>query len=216
MSVADHLLQITFQTPFRVGSGLGRGLGVDHTAVRNAEGLPYLPGSLLKGCLRSLCKRLALTVPAEFGGDICQTQAKTEVCKPPAGQEPCIICRLFGSRFWAGALRFGNGELDEPWRTAQRLRLAVCPGRLDPWLGQPRHQVRLNRRRGVAQAQFLFCGETLAQDLTFTAKVTLLRELTPVEQGLLDGGVQLLTHLGSQKARGLGQCRLSWKEGTTP
>ncbi|AEB10605.1 RAMP superfamily CRISPR-associated protein [Desulfobacca acetoxidans] len=205
MPAHERHLQITFSTPFRVGSGLGRGLGVDHTAVRDADGLPYIPGSMLKGRLRSMCKRLALSLPGDFG-KVCQTATDTESCKSP---HPCVICRLFGSRFWPGALRFGDGRLDDTKRTELLLRQCLYPGGIDPKVAQARTQVRLNRRRGVAEAKLLFCGETISPEYSFTATVFLVKPLDKQAEQLFTWGVQLLTHLGANKSRGLGRCSLS-------
>ncbi len=202
-------LAIGFGSPFRVGSGLGCTPDLDHTAVRDADGLPYIPASMLKGRVRSLCKKVALTLadttPAYEG--ICDTLHSSEGCKPFPGRSPCIICRMFGSRFFEGALRFTDGLLSEEVRNELRLRRSICPGKLDFELHQPRAQVGINRRRGVAQAKILFRGETLPETLSFTARI--IGELGETEEQLLAWGVNLLTHLGAQKSRGLGQCRLS-------
>ncbi|MDD3581423.1 MAG: RAMP superfamily CRISPR-associated protein [Desulfobacca sp.] len=212
MPPIERQLTITFSTPFRVGSGLGRGLGLDHTAVRDAEGLPYIPASTLKGRLRSLCKRVALTLAATdpLYKNICQTLGNSEACKPAADNKPCVICQLFGSRFWPGALRFSDGRLSAEQRTELLLRQRVHPGRFDPTLAQARTQIRINRRRGGAEAKFLFCGETLPEPLAFTARINIIADLDAPAEELLGWGVRLLTHLGAQKSRGLGQCHLSW------
>ncbi|OPX19801.1 MAG: hypothetical protein BZ151_07310 [Desulfobacca sp. 4484_104] len=214
MPLRERQLTINFSTPFRVGSGLGRGLGLDHTAVRDAWGLPYIPASTLKGRLRSLCKRVALTLAATdpVYNNICQTLDNREACKPAANEKPCIICQLFGSRFWPGALRFSDGRLSETQQTQRTellLRQRLHPGKIDPALAQARTQIRISRHRGVAEAKFLFCGEALPKTLIFTARINIIGDLAAAAENLLDWGVRLLTHLGAQKSRGLGQCRLS-------
>jgi len=209
MPILERHLHITFSTPFRVGSGLGRGLGVDHTAVRDADDLPYIPGSMLKGRLRSICKRLALSLTADFGEDVCQTAAQPAACQPQGEDKPCIICQLFGSRFWPGALRFGDGRLSADQRLAFQLRQPLFPGGLDPELSQDRTQVRLNRRRGVAEGKLLFTGETISRECSFSATIAIISDLDSRAEILLEYGVKMLTHLGAQKSRGLGQCCLT-------
>lgn len=193
-----------------MGSGFGHALGLDHTAVRNAEGLPYIPASLLKGCLRGICKRIGLTLAdseTAYKG-ICETLAGAEQCRQDDQQKCCVVCRLFGSRLYPGRLRFTDGLLPEGLRAELLLRQRLWPGGMDFDNHRPRSQIRLNRRRGVAQAKLLFRGEVVPNTLTFEARI--VGDLNDAEERLLDQGVRLLTHLGSQKSRGLGHCHLSW------
>lgn len=49
---------ITFYTDWHCGSGLSSGADVDATVIRDANGLPYLPGKSLKGVLREMAQLL--------------------------------------------------------------------------------------------------------------------------------------------------------------
>jgi len=202
---ANLTLEIKMQSPFRVGSGLGFAWKLDHLAVRDARGLPYIPGSTLKGLLRHACQRLALTLARDSYGKICQTMEHVRPCLP--GEEPCIICRLFGSRFREGSLKFGDALLSpaEAERLLQERLAAPRPPGTGP--GESRTQVKLSRIRRVAEPELLFCGEVLPEGLTFIAKVK--GELDACGEELLRNGARLLTHLGAQKNRGLGYCRVS-------
>lgn len=55
-------LTITLLSPWHAGSGLGDGPGDDRLVVRDAHGMPYLPGRTLKGLLRD-----ATTAAEELG-----------------------------------------------------------------------------------------------------------------------------------------------------
>lgn len=212
MAPAAKTLTFTFNHPFRVGSGLGFGLFYDHTTVRDGYWLPYIPGSTIKGRLRSLCRRVALSLAAQDPNfsHICQTLSTSEVCKPAPGKKPCIICRMFGSRFWPGSWRFGDAQVV----TADRERLLqlqlIYPGKSFLLKDPPRTQVQINRRRRVAQPKHLFSGEVVPETLTFQSQITpLVISITPLEEQLLGWGATLFTHLGAQKSRGLGRCSVA-------
>lgn len=54
--------------------------GIDNNVIKNSEGVPYIPGSSLKGKLRSLVER---------------REGKEEICK--CGGRDCNICTIFGT-----------------------------------------------------------------------------------------------------------------------
>ena len=53
---------------------------IDNSVIKTSEGVPYIPGSSLKGKLRSLLEK---------------KEGKKEVCK--CGEKSCEICVIFGS-----------------------------------------------------------------------------------------------------------------------
>lgn len=209
MPPATRTLTFTFQHPFRVGSGMGFGLFYDHTTVRDGSCLPYIPGSTIKGRLRSLCRQVALSLAAQDSNfaDICQKSGQDNVCK---SENPCIICRIFGSRFQPGAWRFGDAHLIPSDREKLLQLQLVYPGRSFLLKNPPRTQVQINRRKRIAQPEHLFSGEVVPETLTFEAKITpLISPISPADEELLKWGVALFTHLGAQKCRGLGRCTVA-------
>jgi len=54
--------------------------GIDNNVIKNAEGVPYIPGSSLKGKLRSLLEK---------------REGLKEVCR--CGMDTCFICTIFGT-----------------------------------------------------------------------------------------------------------------------
>ena len=60
-------LEIQFQSSFTIGSGIGFASFVDSCTIRDHNQVAYIPGSTIKGKLRSLCKKIALELGDEFG-----------------------------------------------------------------------------------------------------------------------------------------------------
>lgn len=109
--------------PVLVKSGLATVRGPDMAFVRtwrNGEPQVYLPGSSLKGVLRSHAERIARTFdetkacdpfskdgPTMFCGqrfDQRKKQLNEEVQNPEVYASSCPICRLFGSTWYGGRL----------------------------------------------------------------------------------------------------------------
>ena len=49
---------LKMQGYWAVGSGKGGGNEVDNRIDRDSEGLPYIPGKMLKGLIKDACNRL--------------------------------------------------------------------------------------------------------------------------------------------------------------
>ncbi|PLV57146.1 type III-A CRISPR-associated RAMP protein Csm3 [Thermotoga sp. SG1] len=104
--------KIILKTGLRVGGqelGVNIG-GVDNPVIRNPlTGEPYIPGSSIKGKMRSLMERLKNKdlVPIVDGS----TKISIHICK----EKDCEICRLFGA----------SGKLDNEKRISIPSRLIV-------------------------------------------------------------------------------------------
>jgi CRISPR/Cas system CSM-associated protein Csm3 (group 7 of RAMP superfamily) len=108
----------------------------------------------------------------------------------PEDEPYCTACRIFGSAWRESAVVFSdlklqNGEKESLFRTG----------------------VGISRRLGSAQAERLFTTEMTAKGLRFAGEVEGL--LTRKEVGWLLTAFKTVTHLGGDKARGLGQVCLS-------
>lgn len=64
--------------------------GVDNPVIKDPLGRPYIPGSSLRGKLRSLRERLDGRAPT-FG-----RQSKFHVCQTAEEYEQCDVCQIFG------------------------------------------------------------------------------------------------------------------------
>ena len=151
MSFRDHLQMkrrlivragLTFQSGWRVGSGREGLTGSDLGVLRDPQGRPVLPGTSLKGRLRSTCESLAhamglsaccLNVQASGVDCVSDTDYFRKVSAKYQGltgfaqrmdwldKNICDVCRLFGSPLAAGRLRVSEGKIDDGyWRVDVR------------------------------------------------------------------------------------------------
>lgn len=142
ISVTAYLV---FETAWRIGSGR-EGESSDLGVVLDSAGQPVLPGSSLKGRLRSTCETLAhalgLTaclLDHQASGVNCTSdvkyyqKARDEYRDASRDLErrlrwiddhTCDVCKLFGSPVQAGRLRVSDGMLKE-WANVVQVRDGV-------------------------------------------------------------------------------------------
>lgn len=122
------------QTPLSIGAGKGalKG-GIDNPIVR-IEGKPYIPGSSLKGVLRSEAERyVKFSHPNEFVCDILNPNKeekgelgrKMQAEKSGIEYEPCIICRIFGGPTLASHLTFYNALPSSTFHTETKTSVSI-------------------------------------------------------------------------------------------
>jgi len=202
-------LTVHLHGPLSIGTGFARGL-VNRTVVRGRDGLVFVPGSVLKGKVRSACEALA------------RSRGIAE-CRAPHPQrmlgdrKTCLICQIFGAPGQGSDIHWQSARLTEEWVEALKPRLSG-----HATLGQTgtRTQVQLSRKRGLAAEAHLFTSEFAAEGLTFEARPGFngrlrltrmsLAEASPVyyELVLLLAGVKMVETLGGSASRGAGACRL--------
>lgn len=138
---------LVFETAWRIGSGREGETMSDLGVVRDPGGQPVLPGSSLKGKLRSTCEALAhaldlsacmlnrgasgvdcvsdvgyySTVRAEYRK---ASQRGLESRLQWIDAHTCDVCKLFGSPVRAGRMRISNGTLRE-WAAVVQVRDGV-------------------------------------------------------------------------------------------
>ncbi len=216
----ERKLQITgkivFETGWRIGSGRA-GLTCDLGVLLDAEGLPLLPGSSIKGKLRSTCEALApalnlkaCLLNSAFSNVDCASDVKwytknrddyeTQLRNGPFSQlrwieaHTCDVCKLFGSPVRAARLRCSDGRLVNPM----------------PYLVSVRDGVVLDRDSHTAAEGLKYDYETVAAGTAFEVSFD-LDNPTPQDEALL--GAALFewaagSTLGGFTSRGLGRFRL--------
>jgi CRISPR/Cas system CSM-associated protein Csm3 (group 7 of RAMP superfamily) len=194
---------ITLTTMLHIGTGLGLGQILDDTIVQGPHPhaghitLPYIPGSSLKGRLRSHVRQLTA-----FLGWQPEQRSTAEA-------------HLFGFDNRPGGLVFVDAHIQE--FLAQSLRNEKMPdsAALRALLVRSQRSfVSLSRQRRVALEQRLFRIEMAEPEIPFTFQATgrLPESDSECDLGLLLAAMCDLTHLGGHKARGCGQCRVSIDE----
>ncbi|MBX3002049.1 MAG: hypothetical protein KF893_26225 [Caldilineaceae bacterium] len=137
---------------------------------RNGQEEPYLPGSSLKGVLRSRCEQLAVTFgktdsicnvldqEGKSGGRSSCTKVIEEVSNfRQRYHQACPVCKLFGCGGLAARLAVSDAYLVTAFNPKEKL--------------PTRSGVGINRQRGAAQTGALFFYEVLEEgafDLTLT------------------------------------------------
>ena len=138
---------IVFETAWRIGSGQEGKTMSDLGVVLDSRERPVLPGSSLKGKLRSTCEALAHAlglsacmlnskasgVPcasdiqffSKFRKKYQEAQREGVACRLQwIDENTCDICKLFGSPLRASRLRISDGALQE-WASVVQVRDGV-------------------------------------------------------------------------------------------
>lgn len=188
----DLSVRLRFDTPLFIGSGPTTP-DADKATLTDAKGVPLLPGSSLKGRVRSHCERLARSL----GVAVCEPRA---ACP---SDSPCVICLLFGSERRRGTVRFLGGRLAAP-PSSDLLWYPLWPGLEKTAL---RTGVAINRRRRTAEDEKLFVLRTTAPGLPAVYRVGVRGHLPAADGagGLLVAGLLALRDLGGGNSRGLGR-----------
>ena len=217
------------RTALHIGAGgSGDALGTDSPVVRTAAGEPYIPGSSLKGVLRSAAEALLR------GGPFQELRERFWACDIISG-EPCVSheCveklreeiiqrarqekrepgrRELAEAVWAKSC--GVCKLFGSLALASRVRFADLPLRGDLPLPELRNGVGIERDKELAASGVLYDFEAVPPETPFDLRVT-IDNPTDEEVGLLlylfeelDAGH--LT-LGGKTSRGLGRIGVQWE-----
>ena len=179
---------------------------------RNNQVQPYIPGSSLKGVLRSHAERIARTLKPDVvcdvfdGGKVrlegCSTRLKEEAkanIKKGGGASAdnfdlvCPACRLFGSLLWKGRFQIGDAYLTDKY-------VDVRP--------ELRDGIGIDRVTGGVAGGAKFDMEVLPAGVEFTTRIDIqnfevwqLGWVSYVVRDLMEGRLRL----GTGTSRGLGR-----------
>ena len=215
---------LTAETAVHIGAGRSTELvGTDLPVVRDARGLPYIPGSSFKGVLRSRLesmlravadgrdsRRFACNPTAEDEWCVTNEEAKglkEEVRKLEAAArdhaltdrlvaKTCPVCCTFGSPWLASPLVLSDLPVDE-----------------ELWAGQfqVRNGVAIDRDTETAEDGKLYDYEVVPPGARFRLRL-LLDNAQPWQYGMLFAGLKMFEDatapVGGGRSRGLGWMRL--------
>lgn len=201
-------LTITFHSPFIVGSGFGTVL-VDSSTVKDSDNIAYLPASSIKGKIRSEFKK---NIEALNAGSVCNSiiNNNTDLCKQQDIKEACVICRIFGSELHEGSLVFEDAVID--LETRKFLSEIEKDRAIPAFQSSIRTGIRINRLLKTTDEGALFTQEGANPAIILTARIYGTCYITDDEYNYLKGTIKAITHLGGNKARGMGRCDIEVTE----
>lgn len=193
-------------------------VGSDSPVLRDALGRPYIPGSSLKGVLRSTVERLIRGINPGRSGRVWSCDILQESCVNPQErkelkekfedderftqaliEKSCSVCRLFGS----------------PWLASRALiKDLYCTA---GWPGQieVRDGVGIDRDTETAAPRIKYDYEVAPRGIAFDLELV-VENAEGWDPGLLFVGLRELDQgrasLGGLTSRGLGRVRLDWRE----
>lgn len=180
---------LTLRSPLNIGSGAQQGTFAQRGMLKDRQGWPYIPASALKGRWRHAVEQVVSSLP---GQTVCLTHH--DMCR----QDPCMACQLFGSPWTAGQVRFVDLALSGPTAVIS-LRQKSPPPKTEERTG-----IAVNRRRGVAQDNFLFNTELFMPGVPLEFSGRLTGNLSMAQAGVLIAGLRLIPSFGRSKSGGLG------------
>jgi len=194
------------ETPLYIGAGQESfsPMAVQGSVLKNSAGMPYIPGSSIKGVLRSFLESVqpiqnCVCCNGDFKGKNERTAFGTaeQLAKYLSKKEnSCLACRLFGSGVMAGKVKIADAALQD---SDAFLRTELRSGNA------------IDRDTRTTASGALFDTEAIPAGTAFSLRVT--AENLTVEEArafrdlllyFADGGIPV----GGRSRAGLGQVRV--------
>ena len=201
--------KVVMDTALHIGSGEDS-FETDALVIKDAYEKPYIPGSSIKGILRSTVERMAPNIHdfktcALIDGADCATVNKDKMdgfrrrLKGDEEGDPldliCDTCKLFGSTAVASKIRIPDLHVSEPWVGLFEKRDGVG---LDRDTETAAEGAKFNYEVVPSQTEFDF--EMICENITERDKFLLAIGLRETEAGMIA--------IGGNTSRGLGAFRL--------
>jgi CRISPR-associated protein Csm3 len=214
--------KLEMQTGLHIGGGKATLSYTDSPIVQTPDELPFIPGSSLKGTLRSTIEKLVASLPAELGLHTCglpvgehseescptarQEEIKGERRKhsdkidetmQKAREQLCHTCQLFGSPFAAARITVNDLYLIN-----------------DEWSGktQIRDGVAIDRDGETAKSGAKYDFEVVPSTTVFKLRI-IIENATEQDLQLISIGLNEFVSgfgsIGGFRSRGLGACILN-------
>lgn len=197
-------VQVRLTSPLHIGSGALADSVADKPLLKNAQRLPLIPGSSLRGKTRHACEQIASSLQL---GSICTAPYADAMCRIP---QLCPICTIFGSPSAISTIRFSNLTLGLRFGLQEPADVQGIPWKQHLEWTEIRSGVGLNRGRRTAQEEILYTTEThrISSALNYYGTIVGTLEY-PRQAALLIAGLGLIKTLGGGRSRGLGWCEVS-------
>ena len=206
----DLSYRIVWKGRWHVGSGYQSAVA-DRLLRRmgGVDGVPFVPGSQIKGVLRHQCERLALALGLKAVNPHAGIEKNDQSLVKhftPLAKSDLVVDRLFGSRYQGECLFVTNavpGSSEEQMATSVQTRTAI------------------DRVTGTVLEHHLFTTELAESDINLQGAIRARHSagvLTqdgdglPYEYALLVAALLSLDTLGGDKSVGLGRCEIKLEE----
>lgn len=206
--IVNLQLDISFRSQFIFGSGFGMAGIIDSTTVKDNDNIAFIPGSSIKGKIRSEFKKVLESLEEPVCNSIIAN--RLEMCKSDDIKNACAVCRMFGSEFYDGSLIFEDAVMDHGTRDFFSRIIKNMP--VPAFQSSIRTGTRLNRYLKTVDEGALFTFEGVHPYITFTSSISGFCNMSNEEYSLFKGAVETITHLGGNKARGMGRCNIKLVE----
>ncbi|MCQ2259193.1 MAG: RAMP superfamily CRISPR-associated protein [Bacteroidaceae bacterium] len=180
--------KVTMHSYWHCGSGLAAGADVDALAIKDKDGLPYIPGKTMKGLIR---------------------EAMNEIIALRGGEEPKDYVKLFGYLSKNGKERdksesfFSNAMMEDNDTTNQIKKLG-----LQQYLYESVANTAIDEKTGTAKEHSLRKME-VAVPITLEGRILNVPE--SMESVVLDA-MRFIKNLGANRNRGLGRCTIEGRK----
>ncbi|HXO20889.1 MAG TPA: RAMP superfamily CRISPR-associated protein [Thermoanaerobaculia bacterium] len=191
---------LSFRSPVGIFTGLGVAGLVDRIVVRDSKGIPYVPGSSVKGRLRFFVERTLRSGGAPTG--LRLHDSGRPLCKEAASA--CTACRLFGNGAIPGLVRVSPARLGKDWQELLSRLLAADPNPAVHPDVEIRPGIAVSRQRRTVLPDYLFFDEAVPATAAFSGSLQLDGTVTELEERFLVGVGALVDALGARKAAGRG------------
>lgn len=203
--------KIVFEESWSVGSGEASGSVLDAVVRRDGDGLPFVPGTTLRGLARDAVRDLAQIL----GEDLCSgTLTRTDgdlgdLCGVTRKGTPCLHCTLFGSPQREGKVSWGPARQRLPVTLPKGRKAFAEQASLVPGLLTRAHlRTAIDPESGRADDEHLFSAEEARPVFALEGSVELHADLSPRHVAILVAALRSVRALGGGRRRGLGACRL--------
>ncbi|HET9211219.1 MAG TPA: RAMP superfamily CRISPR-associated protein, partial [Thermoanaerobaculia bacterium] len=206
---------IVFDRSWRIGSGEAAGRHLDSLLRRDALGLPFVPGSTVRGLARDAARRLARALAIEVcDGTLGEDQGAAGRLCGVNRSGLCPLCALFGSPHrepgvgWGPARIVLAGAGGPVWEGEARSTLAQEAAQVPNLLTRGRSRTAVDEKSGRAADEQLFTQEEAVAGLELSGALEVEAALAPREVSLLVAALCFLREVGGGRRRGLGACRV--------
>lgn len=190
---------LKFRSSVSVFSGLAVAGLVDRMVMRNHKGLPFIPGSSVKGRWRFFAERLLQNGVLPDDLEIHKTGEPS--CKDP--NSLCTLCKLFGNPASPSMLLVGQAELDKNLKGHFENLLKQNPNPVVHPDAELRPGTAISRITRTTLKDHLFFNEAVPP-VIFSGKLIINGILNDNEEKFLKASASLVDRIGGRKSVGMG------------